>query len=121
MNFSETKEKQIAKFCIGLLWSNLILSKSQVLRIFVVGGATVSYMIQQNLLSQDHLSGNKTSVKNLLSERWAKFSSENFKRSSTDNIQNKNMLLIFMVIPCINDIRTLYSPTNAHVEFIKIK
>jgi len=71
---------------ICLLRSNLILSKSQVLRIFVVEGAAVFYMIQENLFLQCHFSGNKTSVKCLLSERWAKFTSENFKRTSTDKL-----------------------------------
>ena len=46
-------------------------------------------MIQKNLLSQDHLSGNKTSVKCLLSERWAKFTSENFQRTSTDKVSEQ--------------------------------
>jgi hypothetical protein len=40
-------------------------------------------MIQENLLLQDHLSGNK-SVKYLLSERLTKFTSEEFKRGSAD-------------------------------------
>ena len=82
----KAKDKQFAKFCIVLLRSSLILPKSQVLRIFVNDGVTVSYTIQENLLSQYHLPGNKTSVKYLLSERWAKFTSENFKRASTDKV-----------------------------------
>jgi hypothetical protein len=83
-----------AKFCTGLLRSNHVLSKSQVLRIFVIGGSTVSYMIQENLLSRDQLSGNKTSAKSLLSERWDKFPSENLKKHQLIKCQNKNMLLI---------------------------
>ena len=29
------------------------------------------------------------------------------------------LIVIFMVIPCINDIKPFFSPSNAHVEFIK--
>lgn len=86
MNLSKDNDKQFAKFCVVLLRSSLILSKSQVLQIFAIGGATVSFMIQENLLSHAHLSGNKTSVKCLLSEIWPKFTSENFKRTSADKV-----------------------------------
>ena len=40
----------------------------------------------------------------------------NLKRRSFSAIYNHS---IFMVIPCINDIKPFFSPTNAHLELLK--